>query len=318
VIKVRKSENEADFDEGASRRILRLGLGVLWLVDAALQMQPAMFSPTLAEVWLPVAQGQPHWLAAMIIWSIGIASRHLTAFNWLIIVVQFAIGTLLLSGRTAFVRAGLWASVLFGVLVWLFGEGLAQMLAGGATILAGAPGSTSVYAVASVLLLLPAGSWPARGWRRASAPAMAAGLILVLCGALQLQSTFWTGLGLAAPFGQAFMMPQPVALRDAVNAASGIADAAPVLINALLVTALLGSGVLLCCGGAEGRPALIWVALTLVGAIWVFGQDAGMLFSGIATDPNSAAPLALLLLAGVRGCRARRGDVSHSHVRLIA
>lgn len=139
---------------------------------------------------------------------------------------------------------------------------------------------------------------------------MAAGLILVLCGALQLQFTFWTALGLAAPFGQVFMMPQPVALRDAVSAASGIADAAPVLFNALLVAALLGSGVLLCCGGAEGRPALLWGALTLVGAIWVFGQDAGMLFSGIATDPNSGPALALLLVADLRGRGARSGDMS--------
>ena len=54
------------------RRRLQLTLGVLWLVDAALQYQPYMFSRAFATQTLaPTAQGDPAPVARPIAWAAG-------------------------------------------------------------------------------------------------------------------------------------------------------------------------------------------------------------------------------------------------------
>ena len=296
------------FDEAKARRTLRLGIGALWVLDGFLQLQPVMFTRALVvAIWRPMLQGQPGWLAALIGWSIRLASPHLIAFNVSLALTQVAIGALMLTREGRAARVGLWWSAVFAAAVWVFGEGMGQVLAPGATILAGAPGSALVYLAASVLLLLPAGSWRPTAGRPAAAPALLAGGVFVLCGLLQLQPTFWTSLGLAAPFGQAFMMPQPPLLRQIIGATSGVVANAPVALNALFSAALVGCGLLLSFGAAERRPALTWAALAVLGAVWLLGQDVGMLFSGMATDPNSAPALALFLGSALAGHRTVRG-----------
>jgi hypothetical protein len=57
------------------------------------------------------------------------------------------------------------------------------------------------------------------------------------------------------------------------------------------------------CAGARDRGARRHVRLVLTPAIWVLGQNLGMLYTGQATDPNSGpvlAVLGLVLLAGSR------------------
>jgi hypothetical protein len=52
--------------------------------------------------------------------------------------------------------------------------------------------------------------------------------------------------------------------------------------------------------GALPSRTRLWavaVGLVLSIAIWVFGQDLGQLYSGQATDPNSAPLIALMALA---------------------
>lgn len=296
----------AGFDEGRARRALRLGLGGFWLVDALLQAQPAMFTRALlAGVWQPVLQGQPAWLAGLITWSMRLALPHLGVFDGALALSQLLIGALLLWGSPGAARVGLWCSALFAAAVWVFGEGMGQLLAPGATLLSGAPGSTLIYLGASLLLLLPRGAWQPAGRRPAAAPALLGAGFLLLAGLLQLQPAFWTSLGLAGPFGQAFMAPQPQALRAVVGAASGVAAGAPLLWNAVLSAGLLGGGLLLGAGLGERHPVVVWGAIALLALVWLLGQDLGMLFSGLATDPNTAPALALLLWSDLAGRVAR-------------
>lgn len=291
------SSHTAYPDERRARRILLLGLGALWVLDGFLQLQPGMFTQALVTVvWQPSAQGEPGWLANLINESIHIAEPHLAVFNWSVVAVQLSIGALLLSGRRRLVRIGLWSSVVFGLSIWVFGEGLGQVLAGGATLLTGAPGSVLYYVVASLLLLLPVGTWQATRLHRVDVPTMSVALTLILGALLQLSPSFWTSLGLADPFGQASMMPQPTPLRYAVSAAAAGAVAAPVALNAILVAVLLALAVLLIL--LPHRPWVWWTTLALLTLVWLVGQDAGMLFSGMATDPNTAPALALLLCSG--------------------
>lgn len=293
--------------ESAAGRTLRIGFGALWLLDGALQAQPGMFTMDMvSNIMQPAATGEPAWLSALIGWSVRIVTPHLVAFNLLVVALQLAIGVLLLcGGRPRLVRAGAALALAWGMAVWLVGEGLGQLLTGSATGLSGAPGSALLYAFAAYVLLT--GGAEARVAGRSLATWAAAG-VLALTAALQLNPLFFTSLGMASVFGQGAMMAQPHVLRAPIAWAADVAGASPTLVNAAVV-ALFALAALITLRGAQGRlgrAALAAVVLLLL-AEWWLGQDLGMPFSGMETDPNTAAPLALLLVAGYladRGTRA--------------
>jgi hypothetical protein len=297
-------------------RVLRIGLGILWLVDGILQMQPGMFTMDMvSDVMQPAATAQPAWLQHLIAWSIHLVTPRLVAFNWGIVALQLLIGLLLLTPWRRTERAGLILSVLWGAAVWLFGEGLGQLLTGTATFLAGAPGSAFYYALFSVFLLAAGKDRALEGPRNPLLLTLV--LSLGLAALLQLAPTFWTPLGLAAPFGQAAMMPQPLWLRAAIDAVGTLAARAPVAVNLTLVLVPAALALLLLL---RPRAPLVLAAVGVyLFLVWAFGQDFGMLGSGMATDPNSAPVLLLALLAQrrpapspvpvVRRAEWRRADV---------
>lgn len=280
----------------SAQLILMRGLGLLWMFDAILQMQPGMFTmDMISTIMQPAATGQPPWLTGLIDWSIRVVTPHLALFNWTIVAVQFVIGAMLLWPNARRYTVGLWISLVWSLLIWLFGEGLGQLLTGSASLLTGAPGSALLYALASMLLLAPPG-W-ARGWRLPLDPAtIMVAITLIVGGMLQLSPLFWTPLGLSAPFGSAAMMPQPLFMRQSIDVLANLAATAPLPVNAVALLAPIGLGLLLIAG--PYRRWVLWVALLWIAATWWFGQDLGMLASGMATDPNSAPVLALLLVAG--------------------
>jgi hypothetical protein len=290
----------------AAARILRLGLGGLWLLDGLLQLQPGMWRPSVlvGEVWQPAAQG-PHWLASWVAGSIRLAEPHLALFNAGLAAIELAIGAALLGGPRGAARAAAWVSLVFAAAVWVFGEGMGGLLAPGATLLSGAPGSALLYALGAAALLAP------DGWRlRLGGAALQAGTAIVvatlLAGAiLQLQPEFWGGVGLSAPVASNFMMPQPGPLRAAIGAAAGLAVRAPAAVNLLLMATLLSVALALVAAPAD--TAVLGLALALLSLLWVTAEDAGMLFSGMATDPNTMPVMAVLLISGWAGARREDG-----------
>ncbi len=279
------------------RRVLLYGLAALWLLDGLLQMQPGMFTmDMISTIMQPAATGEPGWLNGLINWSIHLVTPHLVMFNWIVAALQLLIGVLLLIPRKRLVDIGLWLSIVWGVLVWVFGEGLGQLLTGSATFLTGAPGSVFLYVVASVLLLLPEErlSW----WRsrRVDAATWTVALTLIAGAALQLSPIFWTSLGLAAPFGSGAMMPQPLWIRWTLSTAATLVGKAPVVGNVVIIAISLGLGILLLL--KPYRRWIYWAAFLWLVIAWWFGQDLGMLYGGMATDPNSAPILALMLWSG--------------------
>jgi len=274
--------------EPAAKRVLRVGFGSLWLLDGLLQLQPGMWSPAVlvGEVWQAAAQG-PAWLVRLVDWSIQLAAPQLGAFNWLLVIVELALGAMLLAGRRPFTQAAAWGSLLFGAAVWIFGDGLGGLLAGGSTILAAAA------------LLAPEGF----GLRvaRKAIPAGTAVVAATLAGGalLQLQPVFWGGIGLSAPIAAHFMMAQPAVLRDVISMAAGVAAAAPGAVNVLLILVMLALALALL--RAPGDSTVLWTTLALLAVLWITAQDAGMLPSGMATDPNTMPALAVLLVSGWAG-----------------
>jgi hypothetical protein len=133
-------------------------------------------------------------------------------------------------------------------------------------------------------------------------------MVLALGIALQANPLFFGALGLSGVFATGAMMPQPSWLRAPLVGAANLAAAHPVTVN-LAVAALFAVAALatLVAGRRPHHvlaPWALWFALAWTAATWWFGQDLGMPFGGMATDPNTAAPLALLLVAGALGGRS--------------
>ncbi len=145
-----------------SQRIVQVVLGLFWILDAALQFQPFMFSKDFVPRFLLAnASGQPtviHW----VITNVGnFLAPHPAVWNSLFALTQLAIGVGLLFRRT--VRPALALSFPYVLGVWVFGEGLGMLLTGSASALTGAPGSVLVYGLIGLM------AWP-RTARERKAP----------------------------------------------------------------------------------------------------------------------------------------------------
>ncbi len=281
----------------AADRVLRQGLGILWLLDGLLQMQPGMFTmDMISTIMQPAATGQPVWLTGLINWSIHVVTPHLVLFNWLVVILQLLTGILLLWPSERLQKDGLWLSLIWGAIVWLVGEGLGQILTGSATFLTGAPGSAFYYALLALMLLVAGESRRGQGLNRYGSVVAAS---LVFAALLQLSPVFFTGLGLASPFGGAAMMQQPQFMRSMINAVGSGVGAHAALMNVVFIAVFLALAAWLWLRPGQSGPYLATGVVLLF--IWVFGQDAGMFWSGMSTDPNSAPVLALALLAAWRG-----------------
>lgn len=278
-----------------SRRYLTWALGGLWLLDAALQLQPSMFTSDFPHhILQPVGQGSPIWVSGPVAWSAALVEHHLVVLNLLFALTQLVLGAGILARRTR--KAGLAASIAWALLVWWLGEGLGTMLAGPVSVLMGLPGAVVLYALVATVV------WP-RDHGRGLSVASASPLGSLGSGAVWL--ALW-GL-----FAIETMLPAnrtPSGLHDMV---AGMATGEPGWLQSL---DRLGAGVLdgrgaaasvvlavLCAAVAVGvlgptrvvRSALV-VAIVLAVLIWVFGEDFGGLATGHATDPNTGPLLALL------------------------
>ena len=147
-------------------RRLEIALGVLWLLDGGLQLQPFMLGTGFARQILdPAGDGQPQFVAAPVHWAADVIAAHPVAWDVPFALVQLALGAGLLVPHTA--RLALVASIPWALGVWYFGEGLGGIASGHASLTTGAPGSALLYAVLAVAALLPgkeAARWLQAAW----------------------------------------------------------------------------------------------------------------------------------------------------------
>jgi hypothetical protein len=281
-----------------TRRGLQVALGLIWLLDGALQYQPYMFSRGFAsQVIAPAGAGNPGWIAGPVAWTATQIGAHLLLANTSFATVQVAIGLGILCPRTT--RLALAASLPWAVAVWWLGEGLGGNLTATANPVTGAPGAVVIYALLAVLL------WPHRSDRdsRAVAYGGPAGTASVQVAWLVL----WCALAVEC-LGPAFRPPN--ALGGAVLgmeagepgwlASADRAVGHALLGNGALVSALLAALLAVIAGSvlvpSLTRPAVIAVVI-LAMAIWVVPENFGGILTGTGTDPNSGPLLALLALA---------------------
>jgi hypothetical protein len=279
-------------------RIVQVVLGVIWLIDGALQFQAYMFGKTfITGVILPNAQGQPGVIADPITWIAHLIEPRVALFNSFAATLQVLIGLGLLQRRT--VKPALLISFIWVGGIWITGEGLGGFFNDTANPLTGAPGAALLYIVVG-LMAWPEGMIPRLGMR-----GQRLGL-LGFRGARMVFAVLWGG------FGILWLLPandSAGAVRDAlVDTPTGAHWLTSLVGDAASATAGHGTIIALALAAVSGLIAFavardwhmrtfLWISIVVAAAFWVFGQGFGGVLTGQATDLNTG-PL-LMLLAGV-------------------
>ncbi|MGW4697375.1 hypothetical protein ACWEO1_33920 [Kitasatospora cineracea] len=305
-----------------TRRQAQVVLGLLWLLDGALQLQPFMFTTGFAhQIIAPTGDHQPAAVAGPVHWAAHLIAAAPLPLDVLFATTQLLLGAALLLARSPrLIRLTLAASTAWALSVWWLGEGLGGLAGLHTLMLTGAPGAVLLYAVVAGAL------WPraTRGHRPGNGgPADTATGTPEQADGLRTSwiSGWWTVLWTGAAVLQA--LPGNSALQAVADAADG----APGWLrpaNQHTAAALAGAGTAVTValvaaqaliGLAALRPrwrlpaACAAVALSLV--FWVLGQGLGALTTGQATDPN-AAPLYVLLALLLASTGPRRPVVQQA------
>jgi hypothetical protein len=289
-------------DLARRRRALQVALGLIWLLDAALQYQPYMFSKAfVTQVIRGSAAGNPAVIAGPVTWSADLMARHIAAYNVLFATIQLLLAVGLLYRPTA--RVALAASIPWAIGVWWIGEGLGGLLAGTANPLTGAPGAAILYVFLALL------AWPSE----AAPPGPASGPV-------SIATSGWLGsvtpriawAGLWGSFAVSALQPairEPGALGSAL---AGMRAGEPGWLAAIdgavarAVTPVgpeVSAAIAVLCAAAAATVAFgrftrlgVLIAVVLGTAIWL-AEDLGGILTGQGTDPNSGLLLVVTAAA---------------------
>ena len=282
-------------DVRATRK-LQVALGLIWLVDGALQVQPFMFRRSfVTQIIAPNEVGQPGVIATPIRLMAHLIEPRVMWFNLLAVTLQVLIGLGLLYRPT--VKAALLTSFGWALSVWWMGEGLGGLFTGHSSPLTGAPGAALLYVFAGLI------AWPRDEPRTGTT---AAGGILGERGALVAWALLWLGSSAlwllpanrsdtsvhdaiaSAPSGARWLTSIQSAAASA-TAGRGLAIA----LAAAVLSAALGLSVLL-----TRRAKLALALATAIGLVcFLVGQGMGGILTGSGTDPGTGPLLILLAFA---------------------
>jgi hypothetical protein len=290
--------------EPLARRVVRVGFGVIWLLDGVLQAQSAMPLGMISQVVQPASSSSPTWVQHLVNVTAAMWNLHPVSVPASAVWIQVGLGIWLLGARRGiWSRMAGWSSVAWGLFVWVFGEAFGGLFAPGLSWMTGAPGGVLFYCAAGVLVALPERAWESPRLGRAVLATM--GGFFVVMAAVQA----WPGRGYwrgAGPHGPGTLLgavrasattPQPHLLRSLVAGFASMDAAHGWAVNLVTVVALGVVGVLLVRARSPWLRAVVAVGVLVCVADWVLVQDMGF-WGGVGTDPNSMVPMALLLVTG--------------------
>jgi cytochrome oxidase Cu insertion factor (SCO1/SenC/PrrC family) len=299
-----RSPRRAGIREPRGRSLLRVGFGLIWILDGILQAQPKMAGGLAAQVIEPTAAASPAWVQHLVNWGGTVWSYHPITAGAASVWIQVGIGAWLVVAKNGpWSRLAGLASVAWGLVVWVFGESFGGIFAPGLSWLTGAPGAVLLYVVAGALIALPLGAW--RGPRLGRLLLGGIGVFFIGMAVLQAWPGrgYWKGVSNGQPGTLAGMVQQMSATSQphflsallthfgSFSAHNGFA------VNLVAVIALAAMGAIF----LTGRPRLVryavWFGIAFCLADWVLVQDLGFL-GGLGTDPNSMVPWILLFSAG--------------------
>jgi len=281
--------------EAPARRLLRICLGLLWVIDGLLQVQPGMPDQFTQRVVAPELATAPTWLVHLVDPFLRVWLLHPVAADAAVIWVQVGLGlALLVGGRGRLARLVVLAAISWAVFVWVVGEVLGGLTDPVASWLNGAPGAALLYAAAGGLLVLPQRVWDvgtAARWSRRTV-----GVAFLGGAALQAwpRDGGW-GTSAAQVFSEAADGGIPSALALPIRLLADSATVHPVAVNAVIVVALAVVGAALVADVFPRAATVCAVILAVAG--WWLGQGFGI-FGGLATDPQTGAITLVLLATG--------------------
>jgi len=295
--------------EPSWRQLLRIGFGVIWILDGLLQAQPDMPGGLPSQVIEPTAASSPGWVQHVVNWAGTAWSYHPIEAAASAVWIQIGIGVWLIAApRGRWSRLAGLASVGWGLVVWVFGESFGGIFAPGLTWLFGAPGAALIYCAAGALIALPERSWEGR--RVGQTILAAAGAFFLGMALLQAWPGrgFWQGAlhghqgTLTGMVSSMATTPQPSLFAGWVAGFGSFTAAHGFAVNLFVVIALaaFGASFLVAAAGRAPRWLVMATVATLIGfclADWVLIEDFGF-FGGVGTDPNSMIPILLVVLAG--------------------
>jgi len=322
---------------GITKRGVQIALGILWLLDGVLQLQHQMFtSAFVSQVIRPTESGQPTFVTGPINFGVHIFLLHPAIFNGLFALTQIAIGTLILWRKT--LRQGLILSVLWGLIVWIFGEGYGGIFSGHTLLLMGAPGAALIYVLLS-LAVLPKSDEKNKDKSQIAYWIVFVWLVIWVGGGIyQLlpgqnstmeQGTMIVGNADGAPTwlskvdtktgnfinnlgNKEATVTTPTQIANKMNMTGTQMTHMTVIIYSssssngywfILLTAVLqcfiGIGALIV---GSWRKTAIYLGIGLALVFWLVGENLGGYYTGFATDPNSG-PLLILLGLAILGCK---------------
>jgi hypothetical protein len=288
------------------RRRVEIALGVIWLIDGALQFQPYMFSKEfLAGVLGMANMGLPGLLSRVDYDVSTMLATHPVWWNTSFATLQVAIGAGLLCGRGRVATAARSASILWGIGVWLVGEGAGALFMGGTSLLTGAPGAALLYPLVTIAIW-PVAASPVRANRvkaRTVEGSIRAGWVLAWTGSalLELQAVnHAAGVPGAQIANGAGGEPWIFAALDRVVGHSVTGSGA--LFAALLGCAAAGIGIGVLW--RRTRAAALAFGIVVSAFVGLVGQNLGGLLTGQGTDPGTA-PLLILMAVSMWPAPAR-------------
>ena len=272
---------------------IRLVLGILWIVDGILQFQPEMPYGFLSVVIEPSIQA---------INNVGVERFLMIGYNiWLLHPFQFDAlsGSLqifiglayLLNKSTKALKYISFISIIWAIVIWIFGEGFGGIPESGVSLLTGFPGSALIYIILAVPYISPK-LGNIKNLQKYFIYTVSA--IFLIGGILQLipGNTFWTKGQLAYdiymninqqgenPIVYAILNHTYVYLLFREN-----------YLNIFMFLLMIASGLFILL---HIRTGLI-LATVFVGLTWLLFQDLGIYILP-ATDPNTGLPLLLMLV----------------------
>ncbi len=307
-----------------NQRTLQIVLGCIWIFDGLLKFQPDLFKPSfISTVIRPMAAGQPTLLASTINHMANFLSHEATMWVAVFGLVEIGIGVGLLFRRS--VRPALVVSFLWGIPVFIFGEGLGMVLTGDTSPLQGAPGAVCFYVLLG-LMVWPKSEETAHRADGIESSAAARGLfggtgsLLAWAAIWVFEAVIWmfpynrTGNSISSQMASS-ANGEPGWYAHLLNSFGHAFVGAGIWVAVILaaVSLVIALGPLL-----SNRPQVfIALGIGLALGYWVTGEALGELLTGGGTDPSNGLVVGLIGLS-VLPLIPARADEPTPATRLLA
>ncbi len=295
----RGAEQSLAEPEPPARRLLRLGVGTLWVVAGLLQLQTSMPMGLPVAVVRPAVATAPTWGSWAALQATDAWIRHPILGATSVVWIELGLGAWILLARRGWWSAAAGAaSAAWALVIFVIGSGFGGVFLAPWSWVFGAPGASLLYLVAGLALTIPSSRLASASVARIVARVL--GVILIVLGvhqALPSSGVVRSGRSssLAVMADQMAAMSQPAATASIERWFSSVAVHAGPLLGLFVVIVLVVTGAaLVSCRPNLIGPAAIGFSFTAA-LVWVFVQDFGVL-GGSSTDVNSMPMWVLLIL----------------------